>query len=269
MGEPDRGLDKIDVAPAQARNPDEHHRRDTARCSAWRPPATTQRTCSRGQPNVGSSSIVLTPESISLSTTGAISISADGAVTTEAMGDVNTSAAGLITLEARPEPPADAPSERRARLPAMPREAPLAMPAQAIYRFSRRGRRKWKDRARAHPPWLARLAVFGGALALSVFGAREMYGVVSVGQVTALEWALVVLFVINFSWVALAFTTSVVGFFWLIARPSRAGPLPETLSVKTAVVMPIYNEASSRVFAALQAIEESVAATLGLVSTSV
>ena len=49
---------------------------------------------------VGSSSIVLTPESISLTTTGAISITADGAVTTEAMGDVNTSAAGLITLEA-------------------------------------------------------------------------------------------------------------------------------------------------------------------------
>jgi type VI secretion system secreted protein VgrG len=49
---------------------------------------------------VGASSIVMTPDSISLETTGAVSISAAGAVTTEAGGDVNTSAAGLISLEA-------------------------------------------------------------------------------------------------------------------------------------------------------------------------
>ncbi len=49
---------------------------------------------------VGGSSIAMTPDSISLDTTGAVSVAAMGAVTTEALGDVNTSAVGLISLEA-------------------------------------------------------------------------------------------------------------------------------------------------------------------------
>ncbi len=65
---------------------------------------------------------------------------------------------------------------------------------------------------------LARLVIFGGAAALTVYGAREMYGVVAVGEITTLEWALVVLFVVNFAWIALAFTSSVYGFVWLLAR---------------------------------------------------
>ena len=88
-----------------------------------------------------------------------------------------------------------------------------------------------------------------------------MYGVVEVGKITPLEWALVVLFVINFSWIAVAFTSSVLGFFWLIFRAPRHGTLPTQLSGKTAIVMPIYNEAPARVFSALQAIEEDVSAT--------
>ena len=108
---------------------------------------------------------------------------------------------------------------------------------------------------------LARLVAFGGDLLLTAYGAFEMYGVVSVGQITFLEWAMVVLFVINFSWIALAFTASLYGFFYLLAGGPPRGTLPKSLSIKTAVVMPIYNEAPSRVFAALQAIEEEVAAT--------
>ncbi len=55
-----------------------------------------------------------------------------------------------------------------------------------------------------------------------------MYGVVEVGVITPLEWALVGLFVVNFSWIALAFTSSVLGFVWLLSRAPRFGPLPET-----------------------------------------
>ena len=144
--------------------------------------------------------------------------------------------------------------------PATPREAPLAMPAQSLRKFSRRERRRWVSPRRARAPWLARLCVFGGAAALTLYGAREMYGVVAVGMITPLEWALVVLFVITFSWIALAFAASVYGFVWLLrARP--LGPLPQSLETKTAVVMPIYNEAPARVFAAVQAICEDVRAT--------
>ena len=159
------------------------------------------------------------------------------------------------TLHA-PAPTAPAPAG-----PAMPRETPLAMPIQSLRRFSKKERRAWADPRRSRIPWFDRFIVFGGAFALTALGAREMYGVVEVGKITPLEWALVVLFVVNFSWIAVAFTSSVLGFFWLIFRAPRHGTLPTQLSGKTAVVMPIYNEAPARVFSALQAIEEDVSAT--------
>jgi len=145
--------------------------------------------------------------------------------------------------------------------PAMPREAPLAMPVQSLRQFSRSERRAWADATRARTPWLERLFVFGGALALTVYGEREMYGVVEVGVITPLEWALVTLFVLTFSWICLAFTQCVLGFAWLVFRAPRSNPLPRTLDVKTAIVMPIYNEAPARVFAAMQAIYEDIEAT--------
>ncbi|MBK9083045.1 MAG: glucans biosynthesis glucosyltransferase MdoH [Rhizobiales bacterium] len=141
----------------------------------------------------------------------------------------------------------------------MPPEATLAMPTQSLTRFGRE-----EIRARARPqrkPWLARFLVFGGGLALTAYGSWEMYRVVEVGGVTALEWALLILFVVNFSWIALAFSSGVVGFFALMFRRRRQKPLPATLAARTAVVMPIYNEAPSRVFAAVEAIRADVEAT--------
>jgi membrane glycosyltransferase len=145
--------------------------------------------------------------------------------------------------------------------PAMPREAPLAMPIQSLRRFSRSERRGWTDPTRARTPWLERLFVFGGALALTAYGFREMYGVVEVGVITPLEWALVGLFVLTFSWICLAFTSSVLGFAWLVFFARGPTPLPRALNVKTAIIMPIYNEAPARVFAAMQAIYEDVEST--------
>ena len=124
-------------------------------------------------------------------------------------------------------------------------------------------RRAWVGaRARAPRPGWRRLFVFGGAVALTAYGASEMYGVVEVGEVTPLEWALVVLFVVNFSWIALASPRACVGFVWLFVERAAPGPLPAaSATTQTAVVMPIYNEAPSRVFGALQAIYEDVEAT--------
>jgi membrane glycosyltransferase len=145
--------------------------------------------------------------------------------------------------------------------PAMPPEAPLAMPVQSLTRFSRKERRAWAAPSLAYTPWMTRLFVFGGALLLTFYGAYQMYRVVQVGVITLLEWALVVLFVANFSWIAVAFTSAIVGFVWLLFRAPLRGALPERLTKKTAVVMPIYNEAPARVFAAVQAICEDVEAT--------
>ncbi len=144
---------------------------------------------------------------------------------------------------------------------AMPAEAPLAMPAQSLERFSEAGRRRALRPMTTIGCWLARLVVFGGGLALTAYGASEMHGVVSVGGVTLLEWALLVLFVANFSWIALAFTGALAGFLWLLFFAPRAAPLPAALSEANAIVMPIYNEDPARVFGAMQAMLEEVEST--------
>ena len=129
------------------------------------------------------------------------------------------------------------------------------MPSQALSRFDTTQRRThFKRHAR---PVLSRLFVFGSGLLLTGYGAYEMYGVVSVSSVTILQWLLVGLFTINFSWIALAFTSSVLGFGALLGKP-KPQITPTSLKAKTALVMPVYNEAPSRIFAALQAMIEDV-----------
>lgn len=145
--------------------------------------------------------------------------------------------------------------------PSMPSESPLIMPTQSLARFDRK-----KDQALAPPwqtawTWLARIFTFGGSFALTAYGAFEIYKVVSLGTVTPLEWALVVFFIANFSWITLAFTSALIGFFWLLFAAPKQPPAPAALEERTAVVMPIYNEVPARVFGALQAIYADVEAT--------
>ncbi|MGB3281867.1 MAG: glucan biosynthesis glucosyltransferase H, partial [Methylovirgula sp.] len=102
---------------------------------------------------------------------------------------------------------------------AMPPESPLPMPTQNLFRFDAT---KNQHRVAAQPGFwclLARFLVFGGGLALTAYGAYEMYEVVDIGGITILEWILVGLFVANFSWIALAFASACVGFFWLLFAP--------------------------------------------------
>ncbi len=143
----------------------------------------------------------------------------------------------------------------------MPPEAPLAMPAQSLVHFSASERHHPQKRSASFGCWLARLLVYGGGLALTAYGATEMHGVVSVGGVTFLEWALLVLFVANFSWIALAFTGALAGFLWMLFLSPRPSPVPATLREKNAIVMPIYNEDPPRVFGAVEAMLEEVEAT--------
>jgi membrane glycosyltransferase len=151
--------------------------------------------------------------------------------------------------------------QNRRMQPSMPPERPLAMPVQSLTRFDKSSRRSWQTAGNRHVPWLARLVVFGGGLAITGYGTAEMYRVVNIGGVTLLEWVLLVLFVANFSWIALSFTSSVIGFVWLLFFAPKLPQLPEALAARTAIVMPIYNEATARVFGALQAICEDVART--------
>jgi len=143
---------------------------------------------------------------------------------------------------------------------ATPPEAPLATPTQSFSRFDRTTRHKPTLPRLDAVTILARIFVFGGGLALTAYGVNEMYGVINVGTITTLKWALLVLFAINFSWIALAFTGAIVGFLNLLLAP-RPQSMPDKLREQTAVVMPIYNEAPARVFAAMQAMIEDVEST--------
>ena len=96
-------------------------------------------------------------------------------------------------------------------LPPVPPEAPMAMPAQNLERWD--GPHPTKlDRPRPIGVKLARLFVFGGGGALSLYGIREMVGVVSAGGIVGLEWPLIAFFGLSFSWIALSATSGVVGF---------------------------------------------------------
>jgi membrane glycosyltransferase len=148
----------------------------------------------------------------------------------------------------------------------MPEESPLDMPVQSFETWSRKDRHIWVDPDRAYTPWFARFVVFGGGLAITVAGAWQMHKVVAVGGVTVLEWALLALFVANFSWIALAFSSAVLGFASLL-RPRKPGLIiPARLNARTAVIMPIYNEAPSRVFGSVAAIIDDVRRT-GLIDS--
>jgi membrane glycosyltransferase len=157
-----------------------------------------------------------------------------------------------IEIEA---PPAARPA------PATPRESPLEMPVQSLSRWSGAEERRLVASDPYRAPWLARLFVFGGGAGLTAYGAYEMYEVVSVSRTTVLQYVLLALFTINFSWIALAFTSALLGFFALLRGPARLPPLPQTLRTRTAVVMPVYNESTARTFAALEAMRESVETT--------
>ncbi|AWN43550.1 glucans biosynthesis glucosyltransferase MdoH [Methylobacterium durans] len=162
------------------------------------------------------------------------------------------------TLDARPLPEAPAP-DAAGFAPAMPPEAPLAMPVQDLASWSPdQGHRPARP---LRTPHAARLFVFGGAAALTAYGALQMYETIAVsGSPTALQWALLVLFVLNFSWIALAFTGAILGFATLLRRPPLPA-VPTALATRTAVLMPVYNEATARTFAGLEAMRESVEAT--------
>ncbi len=143
----------------------------------------------------------------------------------------------------------------------MPPESPLPMPAQDLFRFETD---KNPDKGSVQPGFwclLARFLVFGGGLALTAYGAYQMYEVVAIGGVTTLEWILVGLFVANFSWIALAFASACVGFLWLLFAPPKPPAVPAALTERTAIIMPIYNEAPQRVFGAIQSMFEEVEAT--------
>jgi membrane glycosyltransferase len=143
----------------------------------------------------------------------------------------------------------------------LPPESPLPMSEQQLRTFHRGNS---TETSAAHTSVSFRRAfIFAGTAAMTVAGCYEMYEVLSVGGVTALEWMVLVLFVLLFAWIAFSFMSSLAGFFVLLFRRKEPlgidpdAPLP-LLSSKNAMLLPTYNEDPYRVVARLRAMCESV-----------
>ncbi len=83
-----------------------------------------------------------------------------------------------------------------------------------------------------------------------------------------MELLLLLLYTILFAWICISFWTAFMGFWvllfgrdrWAISRQSPdTSPDPMAAPPRTAILMPIYNEDSERVFAGLRAIHQSLA----------
>lgn len=149
--------------------------------------------------------------------------------------------------------------------PPVPDEIVTPMPVQDLQRWQ-----PAQQPPRPKPPWTAavrRTAVFGATLAITAAASYEMYHVLSVIGMTTLQIALLVIFIINFVWIALPFVSGLAGLLTLWRGHSASGlrlPSPQPtarLTTRTALLMPIYNEAPQRIFAGLQAIYESLDAS--------
>lgn len=145
----------------------------------------------------------------------------------------------------------------------LPPESKLEMSTQALRAFQRPGD---AGALGLKSITLRRAYIFTGTGALTLGGCYEMYQVLQVGGITALEAMVLVLFVLLFAWIAFSFTSCLAGFFVLLFRSRDAlgiepdAPLPQVLS-RNAMLLPTYNEDPYRVVARLRAIYESTGET--------
>lgn len=152
-------------------------------------------------------------------------------------------------------------ADRLARIPddfrALPEEAPLPMPAQPLHAAGAR------TIPATSPPRIGprRVAVIGGAIAITGAAAYQMYRVLATNGLTAPGAVMVLLFVLLFGWIALAFTSAVAGFVSVLRGDGQAlaEASDEPPRTRTALLMPTYNESPARVAAAIEAIAESLA----------
>jgi membrane glycosyltransferase len=143
----------------------------------------------------------------------------------------------------------------------VPDETATLMPVQDLERWEASSRaRDDYDRPAAR---LRRTIVFTATLVLTGVASAEMYQVLTTSRITGLQVALLVIFTVNFVWIALPFVNGLIGFLALWKGRSVSGITIPSLQVaplttRTVLLMPIYNEPPSRVLAGLQAIYESL-----------
>jgi membrane glycosyltransferase len=142
----------------------------------------------------------------------------------------------------------------------MPPEDRQPMPAQALVRFAvadrRRPVRPWRERS----PWMRRPLVLGGTALLAALAINQMRLVLAVGGLSTMKLVVLCLFAVNVTWISLPFVTSLVGLLRLAGRRRRVPSPAGRLASRTAVLMPIHNESTARVGAALDAMAHDLVA---------
>jgi membrane glycosyltransferase len=150
-------------------------------------------------------------------------------------------------------------AEARGAFAALPPESPLGMPAQDLRRAT-----PPSPRPPSSPAMMAgrRLLVLGGAIVLTMAAAREMHLVLGAAGFSWVEVPILTLFVMLFAWIALALVSAVCGFVVMLSGGGRrldpAGSPRPLLGVRTALLMPTYNESPARVAAALEVIHRDL-----------
>jgi membrane glycosyltransferase len=121
------------------------------------------------------------------------------------------------------------------------------------------------ERIRRHA-YLRRTIFAGLVLATIAVGAAAMASALAANGIGALEWVQLALFAILFAWIAPSFWTSVFGFAVIlrggdpfsITRTLEPWEAGRRLAVRTAVVVPVYNEDPERVMAGVAATMSSL-----------
>ncbi len=133
-----------------------------------------------------------------------------------------------------------------------PPEAHLAMPEQDLS-----AQPNAKKTTNPFLCFIARILTFGGTIALSVYAGYQMYHIISIAEVTRLQWAFLTLFIITFTWIALTACSAITG---LLLPANRLKSKPsDIINTRTALVMPVYNEDPAATCAALFAMADSLA----------
>ena len=130
-----------------------------------------------------------------------------------------------------------------------------------------RGRQTANEVYQLHGPaaGLRRIVFFGSVLLLTALASMSMLDILGSDGLTFLEAMIVSLFTVNFLWISLSFISAITGLVLCLTtrdpislRRATPRPVPQSLSSRTAIVVPVYNEEPHAVFARIRAVYESL-----------
>ncbi len=141
----------------------------------------------------------------------------------------------------------------------MPRETPMAMPIQA---FDQEPGTTPLLRTSPHGMHERRILLVLATLVIGTFGAGEVTRSLASDGVSGIDVCFMLLFFALFAWIAFGFLNALAGFLLLCSGRSVPTPAASPAAIpigRTAILMPVHNEAVDAVFARLGAMARSIA----------